>query len=642
MVTLDPGVAVPNPALRAKYAAERNKRLRADGPSQFVRLAASPALSHLSRDPWADHAALDAAPCPLGPGARTKFLILGAGFGGLLFAVRLRQAGFAAADIAIVDGAGGAGGTWYWNRYPGLMCDVEAYIYMPLLEETGYVPRHKYAYGTELRAHAERIVETWGLQGRFLFRSRYGDVRWDDAERRWGVDVCEERGPGEEPREVRVSAQYVFAASGTLNTPQAPRVPGFEEFEGECFHTSRWDYGVTGGNDEEWELEKLKGKNVGIIGTGATAVQVVPQLAKWAKQLYVFQRTPSSVDVRGQRPTVPEEWATKIAAKKGWQRARSENFNSYLTNAPKGEDMVGDAWCRMPSYCGILGAPGNGIVAPEKIPEHIATLHEYDLERAGRVRARVDDTVKDPATAEKLKAWYPAWCKRPTFHDDYLPAFNQPNVTLVDTDGKGVEALTKTGVKANGTDYPVDVLVLSTGFASPAAGSGSPASRASVKVYGRNGVDMDDKWVQQGASTLHGISTHDFPNFFFPGPSQAGVTANFTFALDTLASHTAAILAEAERRADEPDKLVVEVSKEAEEAWSMEILMRAGWFAAVGGCTPGYINNEGERDKGIKSMEDHMKAGRAAPWGEGIQSFVDVLTAWREDGRLKGFEFSTS
>ncbi|EKG14504.1 hypothetical protein MPH_08353 [Macrophomina phaseolina MS6] len=296
----------------------------------------------------------------------------------------------------------------------------------------------------------------------------------------------------------------------------------------------------------------------------------------------------------------------------------------------------------MRSYCGILGAPGDGIVTPDRIPEHIARLHEHDLERAERVRARVDAIVKDPATAEKLKPWYPAWCKRPTFHDDYLPAFNRPNVTLVDTDGKGIDALTKTGVKANGIDYPVDVLVLSTGFASPARGSGSPASRSGIKIYGRDGLDMDEKWVQHGAATLHGISTHDFPNLFFPGPSQAGVTANFTYTLDMLASHTAYVLAEAERQARNPNTVVVEVTKEAEEAWSMQTMMRAAWFAAVGGCTPSYINNEGESDRGNNTMEAQMKGARSAPWGEGIMSFEGVLQAWREQGGLQGFDVSSA
>ncbi|KAK0609648.1 FAD-binding monooxygenase ausC [Lasiodiplodia hormozganensis] len=450
----------------------------------------------------------------------------------------------------------------------------------------------------------------------------------------------EERRDGEQQEEVVIDAQYVFIATGTLSTPQIPRVPGLDTFAGPCFHTSRWDYGVTGGTPSDWRLDKLRGKTVGIVGTGATAAQVVPELARWAERLYVFQRTPSSVDERGQRATDPEEWNSKVAKAKGWQRARAENFNAYLTSSTSNgeEDLVADAWSRMPSYAAILGAPGNaGIVTPEKVPGHVAQMHEWDLSRAERVRARVDSIVADAATADKLKAWYPVWCKRPVFHDEYLAAFNRANVTLVDTDGKGIDGLSRAGVVANGIEYPVDVLVLSTGFVSPAAGTGSPASRAGVKVYGREGLDMDAKWGRQGAATLHGVASNGFPNFFFPGPSQAGVTSNFTFALDRIGAHVAFILAEAEKRAQNPEKLIVEVTKEAEEAWSKEVMIRAGWFAAVRGCTPSYINAEGESDK-AKDLAEQMKAARAAPWGEGVTRYLDVLRTWREEGGLTGYD----
>ncbi|KAJ7250306.1 flavin-binding monooxygenase-like family protein [Mycena rebaudengoi] len=637
MASVPPGVAAPDPAIQQKYIEERNKRLRPEAGAQFLKLAESTEFKYLHEDPWVDHAAVNAKSPVIKDGDDVKFVILGAGFGGLLFAARLIDAGFKPADIRLVDEAGGFGGTWYWNRYPGLMCDVESYIYMPLLEETGYMPQFKYAYGTELREHAERIASKWGVADKALFRTRYHDVEWDDADKRWKLKVTENRGPREPKREIQFKAQYVFLASGLLHEPQIPRLPGFDQFEGKYFHTSRWDYEATGGTDKEWSLEKLKDKRVGIIGTGATAVQVVPHLAKWAKHLYVFQRTPSSVDVRGQRPTDPEEWTTKIAASKGWQRSRSANFNTYITNAPVGENLVDDEWTRISSYCAIIGGPGNGILPPEQVPQHIAALHARDLVRTEKVRARANEIVKDPETAEKLKAWYPSWCKRPTFHDDYLPAFNQPNVTLVDTDGKGVDALTKEALVANGTTYPIDLLVLSTGFHGPGAGSGAPSQRGSIRVIGRNGRSMDDKWVEEGAATLHGIATHDFPNFFFPGPSQAGVTANFTYALELLASHAATTLAEAEGRVANSSKLTVEVTKEAEEAWSMQILMRAAWFAGIPGCTPGYLNDEGSRDN-AGDMQAQMKAARAAPWGEGIISFAEQLKSWRSEGGLKGFQ----
>ncbi|KAJ7747998.1 hypothetical protein B0H14DRAFT_3604469 [Mycena olivaceomarginata] len=629
----DAGVAVTDPVIRQsmsisasaaslgllnsfyRYTEERNKRLRPEGISQFLKLADSTQFKYLDDDPWVDHAAFNAKTPVLRDGDDIKFLVLGAGYGGLLFAVHLIEAGFNAADIRIVDVAGGFGGNLVLEPISGL-------------DETGYMPRHKYAYGPELRAHADRIAEKWGLADKALFRTLCHGSRWDDAAKRWLVRLTENRGPAEPKKEITINAQYVFVASGTLNAPQIPRLPGFDQFKGQHFHTARWNYDITGGTDTDWTLDKLKDKRVGIIGTGATAVQAVPELAN---------ATPSSVDVRGQRPTDPDEWANKIAAAKGWQRARSENFNSYLVNAPNGEDLVNDGWCHAPSYFGLIGGPG--IIAPEKIPEHIAMLHTYDLERAEKIRARTTEVVKDPETAEKLKHWYPAWCKRPTFHDDYLPAFNLPNVTLVDTDGKGMEGLTADAVVANGTSYPVDVLVLSTGFALFVEdGSGSPVQRAGVKVIGRDGLDMDDKWIREGAGTLHGVVSHSFPNLFYPGPSQIGVTSNFTYTLALMASHVATILAEAERRVGgQTNRVTVEPTKAGEDAWGMEVLKRASWFAAISGCTPGYITKEGENNK-VADMAEQIKAGRGAPWGEGIVKFTEVMRAWEAEGELSGLQ----
>ncbi|KAJ7851637.1 hypothetical protein B0H14DRAFT_821873 [Mycena olivaceomarginata] len=631
----DGGTAVADPAIRQKYIEERNKRLRPEGLGQFVRVADSAQFKYLGNDPWVDHAALNAKAPVLSDGDDIKFLVLGAGYGGLLFAVYLIEAGFSAADIRIVDVAGGFGGTWYWNRYPGLMCDTESYIYMPLLEETGHMPRFKYAYGPELRAHADRIAEKWGLTDRALFRTQSRSASWDDAAKRWVVQLVEGRGPTEPKKEITITAQYMLVASGILDAPHIPRLQGFDQFKGQHFHTSRWNYDITGGTDTDWTLDKLKDKRVGILGTGATAVQAVPHLAKWAKHLYVFQRTPSSVDVRGQRPTDPEEWANKIAATKGWARARMQNFNSWIVNEPNGEDLVNDGFCRTRAYFGLIG--GRGIVAPEKIPEHIDMLHAYDLERAEKIRARISDVVKDPETAEKLKHWYPVWCKRPTFHEDYLPVFNQPNVTLVDTDGRGVDGLTADAVVVNSTPFPIDVLVLSTGYAlSVAGGSGSPAQRANIKVSGRGGLDMDDKWVREGAGTLHGVASHGFPNFLFLGPTQAGATANVTYVLDLLASHVATILAEAERRAGgDTTRVTVEPTKVGEDEWVGELLKRVSWFSALPGCTPGYLTREGATPANIG---EQMKAARSGVWGEGIISFTELIRAWEDEGKLRGFQ----
>lgn len=294
-----------------KYTAEAAKRFRPEGLGQFIRLkeVGSERFRALAEDPWVDHAALNAKE-PIKDGSKFKFIILGAGYGGLLYAVRLIESGLATGpdDILMIDSAGGFGGTWWWNRYPGLHCDIESYCYMPLLEETGYIPKSKYSPGPELLEHADRIATQWKLHDKALFRSSVKTIRWDDASRLWNLELTEGRGPGEQSRELKLQARYVLLASGILTNPQVPKIPGLETFAGSIFHTARWNYQVTGGSPNDEALTGLEGKRVGIIGTGATAIQVVPKLAKYAKELYVFQRTPSGVWWRGQRPTDPEEW----------------------------------------------------------------------------------------------------------------------------------------------------------------------------------------------------------------------------------------------------------------------------------------------------------------------------------------------
>lgn len=629
-----PSSTLPRPDIQAKYTQERQKRLRADGIAQYIELASAGGkhFAPTGLDPWVSHETLNAETPALTDGTQTPFLVIGAGLGGLLFAARLVDAGVPVADIRLVDAAGGYGGTWYWNRYPGLMCDIESYCYMPLLEETGYMPRHRYAYGEEVREYAELIAQKWGFMGNTLFRTSVQGLRWDDSEKEWEVRMSEDRGPEQGKREIVVKAGSVFWGCGMLNHPQIPDLKGAEAFGGHAFHTSRWDYGYTGGSPTDTALTGLKGKKVGIIGTGATAIQVVPELAKWADHLYVFQRTPSAVDERGQRPTDPEWWK-EMTKKKGWQRERQENFNAHLSNempAPS-VDMVDDGLSHMKTSSALVGGPMPEIITPDKAAAHVSNLHALDMVRSERVRARVDEIIEDKETAEKLKAWYPGWCKRPTFHDDYLPALNRPNVTLVDTDGKGVEGLSGKGIMANGQEYPVDLLVFSTGYISPLAGG--PAHRGKMKIIGRNGVSLDEKWKTEGVGTLHGVVSRDFPNLFFAGPSQAGIGAGQGHTLDVITSHVAYIVCEGRRKA-EGSKCVIEPTERGQEEWTMQVMSRAAAFAAVAGCTPSYHNREGEVDR--VSKEDQMKMARGAIWGQGFASYTNVIDEWRRQGGLEG------
>ncbi|KAF4549540.1 Flavin-binding monooxygenase-like protein 15 [Elsinoe fawcettii] len=612
--------------VQARYAEERNKRVKDEGLAQYIDLLKSDKFKHYSQDPWIDRSK---------PGKRPskdtcKALILGAGYGALLFAVRLVETGTDPKDILFVDQAGGFGGTWYWNRYPGLMCDVESYIYMPLLEETGYMPKHKYAYGPELREHADRIATKWNLQNQLVPSATIQDSIWDEGSSTWRTTIHLDQFY----ETTTITSNFLLLASGVLNTPQIPNIPGIDTFKGHIFHTARWDYKYCGGSPENQTLENLKDKRVAIIGTGATAIQVVPALAKVVKHLTVFQRTPSAVDERGQRPTDPAEWRSTIAAKPGWQYDRMYNFSAHLSNLPDkpAENLINDGWTKFPSYSALVGGPACANLTPETIGAHIAQMHALDFPRQERVRARVDALVHDRTTAEALKPWYPGWCKRPCFHDEYLQSFNLPNVSLVDTAGRGVDAFTATGIVFDGKEHPFDLVVMSTGFNSPAVGN--PASKAGVKVTGRDGLTMDAKWAA-GVGTLHGVVTRGLPNLFFPGPTQAGASANHVCTLNVITSHVAHIIAEAEKRAGPGGRVVVEPSEEGEMGWTGRIMQQAISYAVLMGCTPSYINSEGEADR-EKSMEEKMKGARSAGWSRGILDYEKVIRAWEGQGKLEG------
>ena len=582
-------------ALRDRYRRERDKRLRADGNEQYVEIAGE--YAHYAEDPYV-------APIEREPVERdVEVVIIGGGFGGLLAGARLREAGFD--DLCLVEKGGDVGGTWYWNRYPGAMCDVESYIYLPLLEEIGYLPKEKYSHAPEILAHSQAIAEHFRLYDGALFQTEVTEMRWDDDAARWVVST--NRGD-------RLRARFVTMASGPLHRPKLPGIPGLDTFEGHTFHTSRWDYDYTGG-DADGNLTGLTGKRVGIIGTGATAVQCVPHLAETADHLYVFQRTPSSIDVRDNRPT-DAEWAASL--RPGWQQERMNNFNTLVSGGIADVDLVNDGWTDIIGNLLMRIRRENEPLGPDALGD---AMEMADFEKMEQIRDRVDAIVEDPTVAEALKPYYRQFCKRPCFHDDYLPAFNRPNVTLVDTDGKGVERLTEHGVVANGVEYEIDCLVYATGFE---VGT-SYSRRAGCEVYGRDGVTLTEKWAD-GAATLHGMHTRGFPNLFIFSLIQSGFSVNFPHMLNEQSRHLAYIL----DHAVEHDIDVIEAGEDAESAWVRTILALAlnnqKFFEA---CTPGYYNNEG------KPNERSLQNGS---YGLGPVAFAAVLDAWRNAGDLAGLE----
>ena len=564
-------------ALKRRYEAERAKRMRADATDQFHALEGP-----FDADPFAG------PPAPREPVVEdVEVVIVGGGFAGLLVGARLREAGVE--RLRIVDKAADVGGTWYWNRYPGVRCDVESYIYLPLLEETGFLPSEKYASGPEILEHCRRIARQWRLYEGALFQTEVTGAAWDDAARRWSVSTS---------RGDRLSARFLVSCKGLYSSAKLPVIPGIETFAGRSFHTSRWDYGYTGGDADGAGMVGLKDKTVGLIGTGCTGIQCVPPLSEWAGRLFVFQRTPNSIDVRGNRPTDPD-WARSLAP--GWRAHRMENFTLVTSGVPQAENLVDDSWTDILSE--IAPPRGAGGIDP-------AAVERAQMMRMERVRRRIEAIVQDPATAEALKPWYHYMCKRPGFSDDYLEAYNRPNVTLVDTDGKGVERITPMGVVVAGREYPVDCLVYATGFEFML----DYTREAGFDVIGREGLALSRHW-SEGLRTLFGVQTDRFPNFFLVSLIQAGVSFNYMHIADAQAGH----IAQAIGRSLAQGHRIVEPTTDAVDAWVDGIL--AGGerrHAVLDRCTPGYINQEGRRDQAFELN---------APYPGGPMSYLELLAA---------------
>lgn len=579
-------------ALRRKYAQERGRRLRPDGIAQYVEIAGE--FARFADDPWADK---NFTREPITD--EVDVAIVGAGFGGLLTGVRLRQLGVE--SIRLIDRAADVGGTWYWNRYPGIACDVESYVYIPLLEELGYVPEQKYAKGSEILAHCRRIAEHFDLYRDACLQTDVHEIRWNADTSRWIIRTNH----GDEMR-----SKFVTMANGYQAKPKLPGIDGINEFRGHTFHTSRWDYGYTGR-----DLENLADKRVGIIGTGATAVQCVPHLGAAAQRLYVFQRTPSSVDIRANGPTDPL-WAN--ALQPGWQRERIENFQILTSGGRAEEDLVADAWTSITRKLPVMRHDTDATISPEQRTRDIEIA---DFAKMEEIRSRVDEIVVDRKTAEALKPWYGYFCKRPCFHDEYLQTFNRANVTLVDTRGRGVEQINEAGVVVDGVTYELDCLIFATGFE---VGT-DYCRRTGFELIGRDGVTLTERW-RDGVRTFQGLCTNGFPNCFIESIAQAGLTVNFPYLLDVQATHAAWIIAWAlQHGVDE-----VEASAGAEAEWVETVVQRsAGTAERAKTCTPGYYNREGKAD--AKTRQGSFFFG-------GPTEYADLLAAWRADGDLAGFE----
>ena len=587
-------------ALRRKYLEERNKRLRPEGNDQYLQFTGR--FAEYLKDPYTPFVAREPRQ------GHVSFAFVGGGFAGLVTGARLKEAGIE--DVCIIEKGGDFGGTWYWNRYPGAQCDTASMVYMPLLEETGHMPSEKYAHAPEILAHCQRIGRHYGLYEHALFHTQVTALTWMEAQQVWRIQT--DRGDD-------FTAQHVGLGTGPLHVPKLPGIAGIESFKGHAFHTSRWDYVYTGGNPQGAPMDRLHDKRVAIIGTGATAVQCVPHLARSCGQLFVFQRTPSSVDVRANAPIDPE-WFAGMATP-GWQQRWLENFTANQAGGNATEDLVQDGWTDLSRR--IRAQIGRLPPEERTVPRMLAAYEDADFAKMEEIRARVDSIVSDTQTASRLKAWYRQLCKRPCFHDSYLQAFNSPNVRLIDTEGQGVERITEQGVVVGGVEYPVDCIIYASGFE-----VGTPLKRrAGFDPVGRGGLKLSDHWAQ-GMRSQHGIHTRGFPNLYFVQPTQgANLISNVPHNLTEAGLTIARVVAHARSTGAQ----TVEVSQQAQDAWVELLLKSPGRMTRSPDCTPGYYNNEGKEPGPVELLSVGYPAGATA--------YFRYLQQWRDSGAFEGLEF---
>lgn len=567
--------------LRERYRRERDRRVRPAGTDQFQGVEGE--LQPLGEDPYARETV------PRNPVDRdVDVLVIGCGIGGIEMAATLRQSGIH--NLLMVDGAADFGGTWYWNRYPGIRCDVESYIYLPYLEETGYMPTERYTRGAEIFEYLKGLAQHFGLYERALLQSRVTSMEWDAQRSRWHVRT--DRGD-------TIDARFVSTQSGIFDRPQLPGIPGITTFKGKIFHSARWDYEYTGK-----QLERLADKNVAVIGTGATGLQIIPELARAAQSLVVMQRTPTAVGVRDNAETDPDWFAS---LEPGWQRRRIEGFTA-LANGVEADCGVDDGWVRF--FRRMIDAE-RSLPAEQRTPESVEAAKELaDYEHNEEVRARVDHYVGDPVKARILKAYYRTLCKRPGFSDEYLPAVTRDNVQLVDV-STAVTELAPGGVLVDGEEHTVDCVVLATGFELGTTWS----HRAGYDVVGRHGVRVSEKFAD-GMRTYQGLFSVGFPNLFFAGLTQGGTTTNVPHMLQEQADQVTYLV----RRALDEGWTTVEPDPAAEAGWQLEIArVNEARRPFQEACTPGYFNAEGR----VGDRRSSITTGTYRP-------ATDFFRRWRE------------
>lgn len=432
-------------------------------------------------------------------------LIIGAGVSGIYQLYCLRERGI---DAAIYEAGGGVGGTWYWNRYPGARFDSESYSYaysfsQELLDEWNWTEH--FSAQPENEKYLNFVVDKFDLRSRITFNARIKSATYNDDQNRWYVET-------EDGQKIR--CQFLITAVGILSATHLPDIPGIADFKGESFHTSRWPR----------EPVDFSGKRVGIIGTGATAVQLIPRIAQQVGHLTVFQRSPNyCCPLRNAEITDDEQAQIKAKYPEVFQRCR-ETFAGFMQDFDPRKTFDVPEEERLAFYEEIWSQPG--------FTKWFGCFHDMMTDEAANedyaefVRNKIRARVNDPVVAEKLcPKDHPFGSKRIPLETGYYEVYNQDNVLLVDVREDPIATITEKGIKTGNDDYELDVIIYATGF------DAVTGEIMRMDIRGEQGISMKDKWAD-GAKTYLTLQTSGFPNLFMV---NGAVFCNFTRCAEVVA-----------------------------------------------------------------------------------------------------------
>lgn len=436
-----------------------------------------------------------------------QVVVIGAGFSGIGAARALDRAGIS--DYVVLEDGDGVGGAWYWNTYPGVAVDIPSASYQFSFRQRTDWSR-VYAPGSELKNYAEDLVDTYRIRDRLRFNAKVIAAEFDEDQESWTLSI--EDGS-------TLTARHVISATGVLTKPQPPDIPGIESFAGTTMHTARWDHNV-----------HLAGKRVGVIGTGASAVQLIPPVAKQVSHLTVFQRTPIWVLAKHDM-AIPALWKTALRWVPGLRATVRAISQTYVEAFP--------------------------------ISAHFSNLLPLTSVAERACRSFLEKQVTDPALRAKLTPNYSFGCKRPTFSNEYLSTFNRANVTL---ETMPIAEVTEAGVRtADGTDHELDVLIMATGFKVFETDNMPP-----FPITGRNGAELGKWWAENRYQAYEGVTVPQFPNYFMIlGPYGYNGSSYFTL-IENQTRHIIRCL----DRADKLGATRIEVKSEASERFFAQMLGR--------------------------------------------------------------------